>query len=62
MNMAVASVFLIYELLAVIWDVQNGRIDFSDVVKMVYRFSRELEHSDSNILKAQKWPSLLRFL
>lgn len=61
-NIAVASVFLIYELLAVIWDVQNGRIDFPDVVKMVYRFSRELEHSDSNILKAQKWPSLLRFL
>ncbi len=61
-NMSVASVFLIYELLAAEWEKQNAKLDFSDVVKVVYRYSREMEHSDRNIRQAEKWPSLLRFL
>ena len=61
-NMSVASVFLICELLAARWEKQKRQLDFSDVVKVVYQFSREMEHSDVNIHLAEKWPSLLRFL
>lgn len=61
-NMSVASVFLIHEMLAATWTKKNEQIDFSDVVSIVYRFSREIEHSDINIGKMEGCPSLLRFL
>lgn len=61
-NLSVASVFLIYEMLTAIWSEKGECLTFSDVVKTVYRFSREIEHSDMNIGLMEKWPSLLGFL
>lgn len=61
-NMSVASVFLIYEMLAAEWEKQSRHLKFSDVVNVVYQFSREIEHSDINIRQMEGWPSLLHFL
>lgn len=53
-QMSVISVFLIYELLMAQW-IKNDRIlDMEDVVNTVYRYSRELEHSDLNLEKMEK--------
>lgn len=48
-KMAVASVFFIHEMLMSWWIRQNRKLEFKDVVNVVYRYSRELEHSDINI-------------
>ncbi len=58
-RMAVSSVWLIYEMLAARWK-QNGReLDMEDVVLMVYRYSRELEHSDLNLETMEDLSGLL---
>lgn len=47
-QMAVVSVLLISELLMARW-LRNGRqLDQEDMTEIVYRYSRELEHSDKN--------------
>lgn len=47
-QMAVACVSLIWDLLAARWLKNEKHLDREDVKEMVYRFSRELEHSDEN--------------
>lgn len=47
-QMAAASVSLIWDLLAVRWLKNEKMLDAEDVKEIVYRFSRELEHSDDN--------------
>lgn len=53
-QMAVVCVWLIYEMLAVRWIKNEGFLDLEDVVMVVYRFSRELEHSDKNLEMMEK--------
>ena len=48
-QMSVISVFLIYEMLVARWMKNEGMLDFEDVVEIVYRYSREVEHSDQNL-------------
>ena len=48
-QMAVVSTLLIHELLMAQWMKQEKVLDINDVIDMVYRYSRELEHSDSNL-------------
>ncbi|MCF2683022.1 flagellin lysine-N-methylase [Faecalicatena contorta] len=48
-QMAVISVLLIRELLAARWMKNEKTLDAQDVVEIVYRYSRELEHSDLNL-------------
>lgn len=48
-QMAVISVLLIRELLAARWMKNEKMLDAQDVVEIVYRYSRELEHSDLNL-------------
>lgn len=48
-RMSAASVFLIYEMLAARWIKNERRLDFEDVTEIVYRYSREMEHSDKNL-------------
>ena len=48
-QMAVVSVMLIYEMLAARWRKNEKQLDFEDVVEIVYRYSREVEHSDQNL-------------
>ena len=52
--MAVISVLLIHELLAAQWLKNDGTLDDQDVVETVYRYSRELEHSDPNLEKMEE--------
>jgi len=37
------------EMLTAQWLQQNKQLAISDIVRMTYRFSRELEHSDLNL-------------
>ena len=48
-KLSVLSVFYIEELLTMQWLRQGGKLGKQDVVRMTYRFSRELEHSDRNL-------------
>ena len=50
-QMAVASVDMIWELLAARWLKNEKTLDKEDVVEVVYRYSREVEHSDKNLKK-----------
>ena len=48
-QMAVVSTLLIHELLMAQWIKKEKVLDINDVIDTVYRYSRELEHSDSNL-------------
>ena len=48
-QMAVVSTLLIHELLIAQWMKQEKVLDINDVIDTVYRYSRELEHSDLNL-------------
>lgn len=47
-QMAAASVSILWDLLAVLWLKNEKKLDAEDVKEVVYRYSRELEHSDEN--------------
>lgn len=50
-RMAMESVFLIKELFKARW-VRNGyMLDLDELTELVYRYSREVEHSDENLKK-----------
>lgn len=52
-RMAVVNVFFIYEMFVARW-LKNERIlDMEDVIMLVYRYSREIEHSDENLEKVE---------
>lgn len=48
-KMTVDSVTIIYEMFAAKWQEQNRQLAAKDIHKIVYRYSRELEHSDLNL-------------
>lgn len=48
-RMAVVSFFFIHEVLMAKWLKQGKKLTFDDIVNVVYRYSRELEHSDINL-------------
>ena len=48
-KMSVDSVTIIYEMLAARWQEQNRQLCAKDIHQVVYRYSRELEHSDLNL-------------
>ncbi len=48
-KMSVASIFYIHELLMAQWIKQGHKLSEQDIIKVVYRYSRELEHSDINL-------------
>ena len=48
-KMSVDSVNIIYEMLAAKWIEQNEKLSAKDIQQIVYRYSRELEHSDLNL-------------
>lgn len=48
-RMSVDSVNIIYEMLAAKWIEQNEQLSAKDIQQIVYRYSRELEHSDLNL-------------
>lgn len=48
-QMAAASVNIIWNLMAGVWLRNERQLDLHDIVEIVYRYSRELEHSDKNL-------------
>lgn len=52
--LAVASVTVLYELLAARWLRNEKWLDTQEVIELVYRYSREIEHSDKNLDKIEK--------
>ena len=48
-SMAVDSVTVLYQMFVAKWVEQDGRLSAEDIQRMVYRYSRELEHSDVNL-------------
>lgn len=48
-KMSVDSVNIIYAMLAAKWIEQNEKLSSKDIQRIVYRYSRELEHSDLNL-------------
>ena len=53
-QMAVVSVLLIHELLMAQWLKNEKTLEMEDIVDTVYRYSRELEHSDPNLNLMEK--------
>lgn len=53
-QMSVVSVLLITEMLKARWLKNEKTLDQEDVIEIVYRYSRELEHSDPNLEKMEK--------
>ncbi|MCI5902755.1 MAG: flagellin lysine-N-methylase [Blautia sp.] len=53
-RMAVASVFLLQEFWMACW-LKNGKnLNIQDMTEIVYRYSRELEHSDENLEQMER--------
>ena len=48
-KLAVYSVWMIFLMLAAKWQRNEGYLDMEEVIMTVYRYSRELEHSDQNL-------------
>ena len=48
-QMAAAAVNVVWNLMAARWMKNEKTLDIEDVVEIVYRYSRELEHSDKNL-------------
>ena len=48
-RMAVDSITVLHEMFAAKWAEQDGFLSANDIQKIVYRYSRELEHSDVNL-------------
>lgn len=54
MKIAVVSTLLIQELALAKWQENRGVLDFEGFVDIAHRVSREIEHSDVNILRMEK--------
>lgn len=55
-QMATAYVAMIGEMLTARWYINNKSLEMEDMIEITYRFSRELEHSDKNLMT---WEGLL---
>ena len=53
-RMAVDSVFFIYEMLAARWIRNEKDLNMDDIIEIVYRYSREVEHSDDNLKQMEE--------
>ena len=52
---AVAYIALLYDLFAARWLKNERDLNTEDVIELVYRFSREIEHSDPNLEQMEKY-------
>ena len=52
-KMAMDSVTVLYEMFAAKWTDQDGCLSAKDIQRILYRYSRELEHSDVNLERMQ---------
>lgn len=49
-KMSVCSVFYIGEFAKALWRKNGGSLTLPEIIRIVYRYSRELEHSDENLI------------
>lgn len=49
MKMAIISTLFLREWMMAVWIKKGKQLDFSEIVELSYRYSRELEHSDLNL-------------
>ena len=49
-KMSICSVFYIEELATAQWVKNSGALSNAEFTRIVYRYSRELEHSDENLI------------
>lgn len=61
-QMAVYLTWMIYELLMARWLKNEEVLTQEEIVDLVYRFSREVEHSDENLKAVEKWMQKKLFL
>lgn len=54
MQTAVVATILIQELSIAKWKEKNGEFGFEDIVDIAHRVSREVEHSDVNLIRLEK--------
>ena len=54
-RMAVSSLFYVYEMLLARWIKNERMLDLEDVIITVYRYSREIEHSDINLERIERF-------
>lgn len=52
-RMAVDSITVLYQMFLAKWAEQDGRLSREDMKQMMYRYSRELEHSEENLGRMQ---------
>lgn len=53
--LALISICLIHELLLARWLKNEKTLTTEDVIEIVYRYSREIEHSDPNLEEVESW-------
>ena len=53
-RLAVDSLFFIYEMLAARWVKNEKDLNMEDIIEIVYRYSREVEHSDDNLKQMEE--------
>ncbi len=53
-RMTVDSVTVLYQMFLAKWAEQDGHLSGEDIKKIMYRYSRELEHSDVNLGRMQR--------
>lgn len=53
--LSVCSVSWIQELLMARWKIQGETLEWEDCVDIVYRYAREIEHSDNNLNALEEW-------
>ncbi len=58
-RMAVESVMVLHEMFLAKWAEQDAHLSAKDIQKIVYRYSRELEHSDVNLERMQRKGNLV---
>ena len=51
--MSVDSVTVLYEMFLAKWAEQERHLSAEDIKKIMYRYSRELEHSEENLGRMQ---------
>ena len=61
-QMAVYLTWMIYELFMARWVKNEKALSQEEIVDMVYRFSREVEHSDENLKQVEAWMARKYFL
>ena len=58
--MSVMSVFIINEMIKAKWAEQKMNLSEHDIIKIVYTYSRELEHSDINLDRFEKFAKIFK--